>query len=52
MIAFKTALKEKIYEKLKTAYPLSLSDIELNPAPQQKLGDYAMAFPFALAKKL
>ncbi len=52
MISFKTALKKKIYEKLKTAYPLALSDIDLNPAPQQKLGDYAMAFPFALAKQL
>jgi arginyl-tRNA synthetase len=52
MIIFKNALKEKIYEKLKTVYPLTLADIELNPAPQQKLGDYAMAFPFGLAKKL
>jgi arginyl-tRNA synthetase len=52
MIAFKTALKEKIYDRLKSAYPVSLSDIDPAPAPSQKLGDYALAFPFGLAKQL
>jgi arginyl-tRNA synthetase len=52
MIAFKTALKEKIYDRLKSAYPVALTDIDLASAPNQKLGDYAMAFPFGLAKQL
>lgn len=52
MIAFKTALKEKIYGRLASAYPVAPSDIELAPAPNRKLGDYALAFPFSLAKQL
>jgi arginyl-tRNA synthetase len=52
MFKLKTFLKEKIYEKLKDKYPLASSELELSSTPQQKMGDFALAFPFQLAKKL
>jgi len=52
MFNLKTSLKEKIYEKLKDKYPLGFSELELSSTPQQKMGDFALAFPFQLAKKL
>lgn len=52
MIAFKANLKKKIHEKLKSQFPLGLSEIEIGYSPQQKFGDLALAFPFQLAKKL
>jgi arginyl-tRNA synthetase len=52
MIAFKTRLKDAIYERLKDAYPLSLADLEMAPTPDPKMGDLALTFPFQLAKTL
>ncbi len=52
MVAFKTRLKETIYERLKAVYPLSPADIDLAPTPNPAMGDLALAFPMALAKAL
>jgi len=52
MLEFKKRLKEKIYERLKGKYPLEPSEVELSFAPQQKMGDLALNFPFQLAKKI
>jgi arginyl-tRNA synthetase len=52
MIALKTRLKETIYEKLRSAYPLALEDLEMAAPPDRKMGDLALAFPLQLAKKL
>ncbi len=52
MIAFKANLKKKIHSKLKSQFPLELSEVEIGYSPQQKFGDLALAFPFQLAKKL
>jgi arginyl-tRNA synthetase len=51
MIEIKARLKEKIYERLKGKYPLEPSELDLSRAPQQKMGDLALNFPFQLAKK-
>jgi arginyl-tRNA synthetase len=52
MIAFKSRLKDAIYERLKVAYPVSLEDLDMAPTPDPKMGDLALTFPFQLAKKL
>ena len=52
MIELKANLKKKIHEKLKSQFPLALSEIEIGYSPQQKFGDLALAFPFQLAKKM
>ncbi len=52
MVALKTRLKETIYEKLRSAYPLSPEDLEMAVPPDRKLGDLALAFPLQLAKRL
>jgi len=52
MIAFKTRLKETIYEKLKAVYPVAIEDLDMAPTPDPKMGDLALTFPFQLAKKL
>jgi arginyl-tRNA synthetase len=52
MIKFKTQLQKKIHERLKDKYPLALTDIEFLNPPQQKMGDWALSFPFQLAKKI
>ena len=52
MIAFKTRLKETIYERLKAVYPVALEDLDMTPTPDPKMGDLALTFPFQLAKKL
>lgn len=52
MIAFKTRLKEALFERLKTVYPIALEDLDMAPTPDPKMGDLALTFPFQLAKKL
>ncbi len=52
MIAFKTRLKETIYERLKGVYPVTIEDLDMAPTPDPKMGDLALTFPFALAKTL
>src|SRR5512135_2049814 len=52
MVAFKTRLKETIYERLKALYPLSPADIDLALTPNPAMGDLALAFPLQLAKAL
>lgn len=52
MIELKNNLKEKIFERLRTRYPLELAMLEIAYTPQPKMGDLALAFPFQLAKKL
>jgi arginyl-tRNA synthetase len=52
MIAFKTRLKETIYERLKGVYPVTLEDLDMTPTPDLKMGDLALTFPFQLAKRL
>jgi len=52
MIAFKARLKESIAERLRTAYPVGLADLDMAPTPDPKMGDLALTFPFQLAKTL
>jgi len=52
MIAFKSRLKESIYERLKPVFPVALEDIDMTPTPDPKMGDLALTFPFQLAKRL
>jgi arginyl-tRNA synthetase len=52
MIAFKTRLKEAIYDRLKSVYPVGLADLGMAPTPDPKMGDLALTFPFQLAKTL
>ena len=52
MIAFKTRLKDAIYERLKAVYPVALADLDMAPTPDPKMGDLALTFPFQLAKTL
>ncbi len=52
MLKFKANLKEKISQLLEHRYPLDKSMLEIGYTPQAKMGDFALAFPFQLAKKL
>lgn len=52
MIAFKTRMKETIYERLKGVYPVAIEDLDMAPTPDPKMGDLALTFPFQLAKTL
>jgi arginyl-tRNA synthetase len=52
MVAFKTRLKEKIYDRLKGVYPVTVADLDMTPTPDLKMGDLALTFPFQLAKRL
>jgi len=52
MIAIKNRLKETIYEKLKSVYPVTLEDLDMASTPDPKMGDLALTFPFQLAKTL
>ncbi len=52
MIAFKNRLKETIYERLKSAFPVALEELDMAPTPDPKMGDLALTFPFQLAKTL
>ncbi len=52
MIALKTRLKETIYDKLRTFYPLTPEEIEITSTPDKAVGDLALTFPFQLAKKM
>jgi arginyl-tRNA synthetase len=52
MIAFKARLKETILERLKSAYPVTIADLDMAPTPEPKMGDLALTFPFQLAKTL
>ena len=52
MISFKNRLKEMIYEKLKSVYPVTIADLDMAPTPDTKMGDLALTFPFQLAKTL
>ena len=52
MIDHKAALKDRLYERLKAVYPVELTDLDMAPTPDPKLGDLALTFPFQLAKKL
>jgi arginyl-tRNA synthetase len=52
MIAFKSRLKDAIYERLKAVYPVVPGDLDMAPTPDPKMGDLALTFPFTLAKTL
>src|SRR4030043_102365 len=52
MIAFKSRLRESIYERLKAVFPVALEDLDMAPTPDPKMGDLALTFPFQLAKTL
>ncbi len=52
MLKIKAQLKADIFERLKSRYPLSLSDIDFLYPPQLKMGDLALSLPLPLAKKL
>jgi arginyl-tRNA synthetase len=52
MIAFRSRLKDAIYERLKTAYPVEREELDMAPTPDPGMGDLALTFPFQLAKKL
>lgn len=52
MINLKNKLKKELWAKIKDKYSLSDSEIEVNYAPQQNLGDLSFTFPFKLAKHL
>ena len=52
MIELKDRLKRTIFEKVREQYPVALSDIEIAPTPNAKMGDLALAFPLQLAKKV
>jgi len=52
MIELKDRLKRTIFERVREKYPLVLSDIEIAPTPNAKMGDLALAFPLHLAKKV
>src|SRR4030043_1302269 len=52
MIAFKNRLKETIYERLKSVYPVTYDDLDMAPTPDPMMGDLALTFPFQLAKTL
>ncbi|OGD15845.1 MAG: arginine--tRNA ligase, partial [Candidatus Aminicenantes bacterium RBG_16_66_30] len=52
MIAFKSHLKEAIYERLRAVYPIEPEELDMAPTPDPGMGDLALTFPFQLAKKL
>jgi len=52
MIRYKAKLKEKIRQVLMDQYPLNESMLEISYAPQAKMGDLALPFPFQLAKEM
>lgn len=52
MFKLKRELKNQIFERLSSRYPLNLEEIELTPTPDQKFGDLALAVAFQLGKKL
>lgn len=52
MIRYKAELKENIRRLLKDRYPLTESMLEISYAPQAKMGDLALPFPFQLAKEM
>ncbi len=52
MIELKDRLKRTIFERVREKYPVALSDIEIAPTPNAKMGDLALAFPLHLAKKV
>ena len=52
MIAFKSHLKEAIYERLRAVYPVEPEELDMAPTPDPGMGDLALTFPFQLAKKL
>jgi arginyl-tRNA synthetase len=52
MLKFKANLKEKIRHLLEHKYALDESMLEIGYTPQAKMGDFALTFPFQLAKKL
>jgi arginyl-tRNA synthetase len=52
MLIFKENLKEKIHQLLGHKYTLDKSMLEIGYTPQTKMGDFALTFPFQLAKNL
>jgi len=52
MLKLKASLKEKIRNLLKHKYTLDESMLEISYTPHAKMGDFALAFPFQLAKNL
>lgn len=52
MLKTKKELRQKIAARLSQEFPLSISEIELTPTPDQKLGDLALSIAFPLARKL
>ncbi len=51
MIKFKNELRNEVFRRLKDAWPLRESDLELTHPPRQELGDLCFTFPFKLAKQ-
>jgi arginyl-tRNA synthetase len=52
MLKLKTNLKEKIRHLLEHKYTLYESMLEISYTPHAKMGDFALTFPFQLAKNL
>jgi len=52
MLKFKSNLKEKIRHLLGHKYTLDASMLEISYTPQARMGDFALTFPFQLAKNL
>ena len=52
MSQIKKNLKRGIFELLKGKYPIEEIRVEISTAPQVSMGDYALAFPFLMAKLL
>ncbi len=52
MFKTKRQLKEKILARIGREFPITLEELELNPTPDQKLGDLALSIAFPLARKL
>ena len=52
MFKTKKELKEKIWLRLSSEFPVSVEEVELTTTPDQKFGDLALSIAFPLAKKL
>lgn len=52
MLRLKAAIQHKIRELLQDKYPLEDHMLEIGTTPQSRMGDFALTFPFQLAKKM
>ncbi len=52
MVKLKAYLKEKIHHMLEHKYPVEESMLDISYTPQARFGDFALTFPFQLAKKM